>query len=414
MRARGSRRTERTWLTRASSPTAVEPNALQGLSRVTCSGPRAQVGPARLAHYTAKPGQARVHYTAKPGQARVHYTAKPGQARVSVEIRMVRWFAAFAFILILSMVAPPGSNKAFGQDRYPTRPVKFFVPYPGGGTNDVLARIVGDKLQAKWGQPVIIENRSGGSGNIGAATAAQAEPDGYTLLVSATPPLATNQSLYKELSYKPEEFVPITNFGSVPNLVIVRKGLPVNSLSELIAYAKASPGKLVYGSQGAGNTPHLTANMFMNMTGTSMVHVPYRGETLVYNDMLGERVDVFFGNIAGAFALYLEGKLKVLAVLDKTRNAAMPDVPTSAEVALPGLLSGVWYAMVGPPRLKPELRDQIAKATIEVLKMPDVQQRFRKLNVEPDGSTPAETAAFIKNEVQRWGEVIRANHIMAE
>jgi tripartite-type tricarboxylate transporter receptor subunit TctC len=329
---------------------------------------------------------------------------------------MVRWFAgcAFIFIFTLSMVPPPGANKAFGQDGYPTRPVKFLVPYPGGGTNDVLARIVGDKLQAKWGQPVIIENRSGGSGNIGAALVAQAEPDGYTLLVSATPPLATNQSLYKELSYKPEEFVPITNFGSVPNLVIVRKGLPVNSLSELIAYAKASPGKLVYGSQGAGNTPHLTANMFMNMTGTSMVHVPYRGETLVYNDMLGERVDVFFGNIAGAFALYLEGKLKVLAVLDKARNAAMPDVPTSAEVALPGLISGVWYAMVGPPRLKPELRDQIAKATIEVLKMGDVQQRFRKLNVEPDGGTPAETAAFIKNEVQRWGEVIRANHIMAE
>jgi tripartite-type tricarboxylate transporter receptor subunit TctC len=221
---------------------------------------------------------------------------------------MVRWFAAFAFIFILSMVPAPGSDKAFAQHGYPTRPVKFLIPYPGGGTNDVLARIVGDKLQAKWGQPVIIENRSGGGGNIGAALVAQAAPDGYTLLVSATPPLATNQSLYKELSYKPEEFVPITNFGSVPNLVIVRKGLPVNSLSELIAHAKANPGKLVYGSQGVGNTPHLTANMFMNMTGTSMVHVPYRGETLVYNDMLGERVDVFFGNISGAFALYLDGK----------------------------------------------------------------------------------------------------------
>jgi len=196
--------------------------------------------------------------------------------------------------------------------------------------------------------------------------------------------------------------------------VIVRKGLPMNSLSELIAHAKANPGKLVYGSQGAGNTPHLTANMFMTMTGTSMVHVPYRGETLVYNDMLGERVDVFFGNMAGAFALYLDGKLKVLAVTDKARAAAMPDVPTSAEVGLPDLLSGVWYAMVGPPKLKPQLQDQIAKATIEVLKMPDVQQRFRALNVEPDGRTPAETAAFIKGEARRWGEVIRANNIMAE
>src|SRR3954468_3910190 len=263
-------------------------------------------------------------------------------------------------------------------------------------------------------QCIPARNRSGGSGNIGAAMVAQAEPDGYTLLVSSTPPLATNQSLYKQLSYKPEEFVPITNLGSVPNLVMVRKGLPVNSVSELIAHAKANPGKLVYGSQGAGNTPHLTANMFMTMTGTSMVHVPYRGETLVYNDMLGERVDVFFGNMSGAFALYLDGKLKVLAVTDKARAAVMPDVPTSAEVGLPDLLSGVWYAMVGPPKLKPELRDQIAKATIEVLKMPDVQQRIRTLNVEPDGRSPAETATFIKDEARRWGEVIRANNIVAE
>jgi tripartite-type tricarboxylate transporter receptor subunit TctC len=330
------------------------------------------------------------------------------------ELPMVRRFAALAFIVILSMVSAPGSDEALAQDRYPTRPVKFVVPYPGGGTNDVLARIVGDKLQAKWGQPVIIENRSGGSGNIGAALVAQAEPDGYTLLVSATPPLATNQSLYKELSYKPDEFVPITNFASAPNLVIVRKGLPVNSLSGLIAYAKANPGKLVYGSQGVGNTPHLTANMFMNMTGTSMVHVPYRGETLVYSDMLGERVDVFFGNVSGSFAFYLDGKIKVLAVTARARAAAMPEVPTSAEVGLPDLLSGVFYAMVGPPKLRPELQDQIAKATIEVLKMPDVQQRFRAMNVEPDGRTPAETAAFIKEEARRWGDVIRANNIIAE
>jgi tripartite-type tricarboxylate transporter receptor subunit TctC len=327
---------------------------------------------------------------------------------------MVRWFAAFASSFILSMVLASASNTALAQDGYPTKPVKFLVPYPAGGTNDVLARIVGDKLQARWGQPVIIENRSGGSGNIGAALVAQAEPDGYTLLVSATPPIATNQSLYKQLNYKAEEFVPITNFGSVPNLVIVRKGLPVNSVAELIAHAKANPGKLVYGSQGVGNTPHLTANMFMTMTGTNMVHVPYRGETLVYQDMLGERVDVFFGNMSGAFALYRDGKLKVLAVTDKARATAMPDVPTVAEAGLPGLISGVWYAMVAPPKLAPALRDQIGKAVIEVLKMPDVQQRFRAMNVEPDGGTPAETAAFIKDEIGRWGEVIRANKIVLE
>jgi tripartite-type tricarboxylate transporter receptor subunit TctC len=150
------------------------------------------------------------------------------------------------------------------------------------------------------------------------------------------------------------------------------------------------------------------------MTGTRLVHVPYRGETLVYQDMLGERVDVFFGNISGALALYRDGKLKVLAVTDKARASAMPEVPTAAEAGLPDLLSGAWFAMVGPPKLSPQLQDQIATATIEALKIPDVQQRFRALNIEPDGRTPAETAAFIKDEVQRWGRVIRENKIVLE
>ncbi len=303
---------------------------------------------------------------------------------------------------------------ALAQGGFPTRPVRFLVPYPSGGSNDVLARIVGDKLQAKWGQPVIVENRTGAGGNIAAALAAQAEPDGHTLLVSAAPPLAINQSLYKQLTYRAEDFVPITVFGSVPNLVIVRKDLPVNSVRDLIDHLKRNPGRLVYGSQGSGNTPHLTANMFMTMTGTSMVHVPYRGETLVLSDMLGGRVDVFFGNISGALALYRDGLVKVLAVTDKARAAAMPEIPTTAEAGLPELLSIAWYAMVAPPRLRAELRDQVADATIEVLRMAEVQQKFRALNIEPSGIAPEQTARFIKDEMNRWGEVIRANHIVGE
>jgi tripartite-type tricarboxylate transporter receptor subunit TctC len=325
---------------------------------------------------------------------------------------MIRRVAALCWLAVLVAAQPYSFARA--QSAFPARPVKFLVPYPGGGSNDVLARIVGDKLQAKWGQPVIIENRTGAGGNIAAAYVAQAEPDGYTLLVSASPPIAINQSLYKQLTFRPEDFVPITVFGSVPNLVIVRKDLPVNSVKELIAHLKENPGKLVYGSQGSGNTPHLTANMFMTMTGTSMIHVPYRGETLVYNDMLGGRVDVFFGNISGSLALYRDGKVKVLAVTDKARAPAIPEVPTIAEAGLPNLLSGAWYAMVGPPKLTPELQDQVAKATIEVLKMPDVQQRFRALNIEPSGIGPAATAAFIRDEMHRWGEVIRTNNITGE
>jgi tripartite-type tricarboxylate transporter receptor subunit TctC len=316
--------------------------------------------------------------------------------------------------LVASVAAMLWPGTACAQGVFPTKPVKFLVPYPAGGTNDVLARIVSDKLQAKWGQPIVIENRTGAGGNIAAALAWQAEPDGYTLLASATPPLAINQSLYKHLAYNAPDFVPITVFGTVPNLVIVRKELPANSVGELIDLARKNPGKLIYGSQGSGNTPHLTANMFMNMTGTSMIHVPYRGETLVYNDMLGAHVDVFFGNISGALALYRDGKLKVLAVTDKVRAAAIPEVPTTAEVGLPDLLSTAWYGMVAPPKTRPELQDQIAQATIEVLKMPEVQQKFRALNVEPVGNRPAEMAAFVKDEVQRWGEVIRKNNIVGE
>jgi tripartite-type tricarboxylate transporter receptor subunit TctC len=325
---------------------------------------------------------------------------------------MVRGLAAACRLLILAALLVPGLAAAQGS--YPTRAVKFIVPFPGGGINDVLARIVGEKLQARWGQPVVIENRTGAGGNIGAEVAAQADPDGYTIFVSAPGPLAINQNLYRHLSYKPEAFVPITVLGSVPNLVIVRKDLPVNSVKDLVDFVKQNDGKVNYGSQGNGATPHLTANMFMSMTGTHMVHVPYRGETLVLNDMLGGHVDLFFGNISAALALYRDGKVKVLAVTDKMRAPAIPEVPTTAEAGLPGLLSVGWFAMAGPPRMKPELRDKIAADTNEALRMPDVQAKFRALGVEPVGGPPAAMAAFVKDESERWGEVIRKNDIVVE
>ena len=307
-----------------------------------------------------------------------------------------------------------GCDVAAAQSGYPAHAVKVIVPFPAGGINDVLARIVGDKLQAKWGQPFVIEDRTGAGGNIGAEVAAQAEPDGYTLFVSAPGPLAINKMLYQHLSYEPAAFVPVSVLGSVPNLVIVRKDLPVNSVKELIDYVKQNDGKVNYGSQGVGATPHLTANMFMNMTGTHMLHVPYRGETLVLNDMLGGHVDIFFGNISAALALYRAGKVKVLAVTDKARNAAIPEVPTTAEAGLPGLVSVGWFAMAGPPGLKPDIRDQLAAAVNEALAMPDLKEKFRAVGVEPVGGTPADMAAFIKDENARWGDVIRKNNIVMD
>jgi tripartite-type tricarboxylate transporter receptor subunit TctC len=303
---------------------------------------------------------------------------------------------------------------AAAQAPFPLRPVKFLVPFPGGGINDVLARIAADKLAARWGQPIVIENKTGAGGNIGADAAAQAEPDGYTLFVTAPGPLAVNQSLYRQLSYKPEDFVPVTVLATVTNLITVRPDLGVNSVAELIGLAKKNPGKITYGSQGNGSTPHLNGSMFMTMTGVSLIHVPYRGENLVVNDMLGGHVDVFFGNTAPVLPYYRDGKLKVLAVADARRVATMPDVPTSAEAGLPGFISTSWFAVAGPPRMAPALARDIAADFAEVLKLPDLQAKYRSVGAEPGGSNPAETAAFIKAETARWRDVIVKNEIRVD
>jgi tripartite-type tricarboxylate transporter receptor subunit TctC len=309
---------------------------------------------------------------------------------------------------------PGSSARAFAQASFPTRAVRFIVPFPGGGINDILARIIGEKLQARWGQPIVIENKTGAGGNIGAELAYQSEPDGYTLLLAPPGPLAINQTLYKQLSYKPQDFVPITLVGSVPNVAIVRKELPVNSLKELIDYVKANPGKVTFGSQGNGATPHLTGMMFQGLTGTHMVHVPYRGETLVLQDMIGGHVDVFFGNVAAARPQFRDGKVKVVAVLDSKRAPTLPEIPTTAEAGLPGLVSTGWFALAAPPKASPALQAEIAKTVAEVISMPDVQARFRAASVEPTPSTPAEMAAFIREETRRWGDVIKKNNIVVD
>ena len=312
---------------------------------------------------------------------------------------------------LLAALAP---SFAGAQGTFPARTVRFIVPFPGGGINDVLARIVGEKLQTRWGQPIVIENKTGAGGNIGAELAYQSEGDGYTLLLSPPGPLAVNQSLYKQLSYKPQEFVPITVVGSVPNVVIVRKELPVNSLKELIDYVKANPGKVTFGSQGNGATPHLTGMMFQGMTDTRMVHVPYRGENLVLNDMIGGHVDVFFGNIAAGGPPFRDGRVKILALADTHRSPMLPEIPTTAEAGLPGLVSTGWFALAAPPKTPPPLASEIAKAAVETIKMPDVQAKFRAASVEPVGNSPAEMAAFVAEESRRWSDIIKKNNIVVD
>jgi len=317
-------------------------------------------------------------------------------------------------VCAVGIVAALAASLAGAQGTFPTRTVRFIVPFPGGGINDVLARIVGEKLQTKWGQPIVIENKTGAGGNIGAELAYQSEGDGYTLLLSPPGPLAVNQSLYKQLSYKPQEFVPITVVGSVPNVVIVRKELPVNSLKELIDYVRANPGKVTFGSQGNGATPHLTGMMFQGMTDTRMVHVPYRGENLVLNDMIGGHVDVFFGNLAAGGPPFRDGRVKILALADTHRSPMLPEIPTTAEAGLPGLVSTGWFALAAPPKTPPPLASEIAKAAVETIKMPDVQAKFRAASVEPVGNSPAEMAAFVAEESRRWSDIIKKNNIVVD
>jgi tripartite-type tricarboxylate transporter receptor subunit TctC len=317
-------------------------------------------------------------------------------------------------VCAVGIVAALAASLAGAQGTFPTRTVRFIVPFPGGGINDVLARIVGEKLQTKWGQPIVIENKTGAGGNIGAELAYQSEGDGYTLLLSPPGPLAVNQSLYKQLSYKPQEFVPITVVGSVPNVVIVRKELPVNSLKELIDYVRANPGKVTFGSQGNGATPHLTGMMFQGMTDTRMVHVPYRGENLVLNDMIGGHVDVFFGNIAAGGPPFRDGRVKILALADTRRSPMLPEIPTTAEAGLPGLVSTGWFALAAPPKTPPPLVAEIARAAVETIKMPDVQAKFRAASVEPVGNSPAEMAAFVAEEARRWNDIIKKNNIVVD
>jgi tripartite-type tricarboxylate transporter receptor subunit TctC len=325
---------------------------------------------------------------------------------------MISRFATLAFsVAALALASPAFAQAPAG---FPAKPVRFIIPFPGGGVNDVLARVAAEKLQERWGQPIIIESKTGAGGSIGANYAYHAEPDGYTLLVSATGPLAINPSLYKQLGYRAEEFVPITVLASVPNLITVRAELGVDTVAALVKLAKANPGKLTYGSQGVGSTPNLNANMFMNMTGTQFVHVPYRGETLVVNDMLGGHVDMFFGNISPVLPYYRDGKFKILAVADTMRAPAIPDVPTTAEAGLPCFLSTAWFAVMGPPKLPDALAQRFAADFIEVVKMPDVAARYRAVGTEPVGSTPARTGAFIREEIARWREVIVRNNIQVD
>jgi tripartite-type tricarboxylate transporter receptor subunit TctC len=313
-------------------------------------------------------------------------------------------------VLLMLLLAVP----THAQPTYPQKPVRVIVPFPAGGANDALCRIVADKLSTEWKQPVIVDNKPGAGGNIGAEVAYRAEPDGYTLLCAPPPPLAINHNLYKSLPYDWTKFVPVTVLALVPNVITARKDFPADSAKELVAYAKANPGKVTYASQGNGSTSHLTAEMFATMTDIKLVHVPYKGEGPALVDLTAGRVDIFFGNIAAALRFQKAGQAKFFGVTNQSRSPAAPEVPTASEAGYPDLVSVTWFAIVAPPGTPDAIVQQINADTAAALKLPDVRTKFLEQGAEPVGQDPASTAAFIKDEERRWREVIKSANVTLE
>ncbi len=319
-----------------------------------------------------------------------------------------------AVVSVFALLAATVCRADDAAANYPTQNIRIVVPFPAGGTADILPRIVAERLRQKWGQPVIIENRSGAGGNIGADAVAGSAPDGYTLLASPPGPIAINENLYKNLSFRPADLMPITVLGTVPNVLDVRPGFPAKSVQDLIAYAKANPDKVSFASQGNGSTSHLTAVLFQKLTGTKMVHVPYRGTAPALQDVMGGTVDLFFDNLGSSLSLHQGGTLRILGVCGAERAAALPDVPTVREAGVPDFSSVTWFALMAPKDTPAPILAKLNAAVTEILRDSDVQAQFAKLGVQPAPMDIPATAKFIEQERTRWKDVIKSADVTLE
>lgn len=308
-----------------------------------------------------------------------------------------------ARILLAATMALPLVAMA---DDYPSKPIKIVVPVPAGGAADTLARIIGEKLQKKWGEVVVVENRSGAGGNIGAEAVYRADGDGYTLLLSPPGPLSINKSLYSKLTYDQDQFVPVSIIAANPNVLLIHPKVPAKTLKEFIAYAKAHPGKLNYASGGTGSTPHLAGELLKMMAGIDLVHIPYKGGPPAYADLMSGQVDVMFQGLATALPQINEGKLRVLAVGGETRHPALPEVPAIGEI-LPGFVSVSWTGLVAPPGTPQAIAEKISAAIAQGFKQ-DTGKQIKGLDARDlIVNSPQDAAKFIKAEEQRWSKVIR-------
>jgi tripartite-type tricarboxylate transporter receptor subunit TctC len=291
---------------------------------------------------------------------------------------------------------------------WPSKPIKWVVPFAPGGTTDILARTIGEKLSVTLGQPIIVENKPGAGGGVGAEQVAKSPPDGYTIMGGTISTHAINASLYKNLPYDPvRDFAPITLIVRVPNMLVVNPDVPAKDVRELIALLKANPGKYSFASSGNGTSQHLSGELFKVMTGVEMQHVPYRGSPPALADVVGGQVTMTFDNITTAWPLVKGGKLRALAVTTAKRSPIAPDVPTLAESGLPGYEIGSWQGVFAPAGVSTEIVKRLNAEIVRIINAPDVRQKLVDMGAEPAPNTPEEFAAMVKAEVAKWADVVR-------
>ena len=297
---------------------------------------------------------------------------------------------------------------------WPLRMVRIVVPFPPGGSTDITARLVGNRLQEVWGQTVVIENKPGAGGNIASDMVAHSDPDGYTVFIVG-PGLATNQFLYPSLSYDPVgDFAPVTLLITQPNVMCVPNSKPAKSVKEFIAYCNDNRGKVTYASSGNGTTLHLSGELFKRLANVEMTHIPYRGGALAINDLLPGRVDVSFDNMPSIIGHVRAGAVRALAVTTKERVAVVPDLPTIAEAGVPGFDVSSWFGFFVPVKTPQEIIAKLNADTNAALAHASVKPRFDDLGATPRGTTPGQLAAFLKSEIDKWGPVIRDARIRVE
>jgi tripartite-type tricarboxylate transporter receptor subunit TctC len=316
---------------------------------------------------------------------------------------------AAAILLGLSACATAVAQTA---DNYPNRPITMVVAFPAAGTTDILARLIGQKLTDKFKQTVVVENRPGAGGNIGTAFVAKAAPDGYTIMMGTIGTQSINPSLYKKMPYDAaKDFVPITRAAMVPNLLVVNKDAPFNTLAEMMAYGKANPGKLTYGSSGNGTTLHLSGELFNLMSGSKITHIPYKGSTPAVADLMGGQISMIFDNMPSVIQQVKSGRLKALAVTSAQRNPQLPEIPTIQEVGVAGYEVWSWFGLLAPAATPKPIVDKLNASIVDIIKQPDVQAKIIELGAVPVPETSAEFGAFIDAETLKWAKVIKEANI---